>query len=166
MTDRTSRISGDEIESALRRSGYLLEGRIYDLIRRKQIYVEANAAFPDPVTGKSRELDVYAMHLEKAGPGEFDFLFAVLLIECVNNPQPVAFFTREPLVDFLALREVHLAGLPVKIPAKGERDQWISLPDWLKMHRYHHYCRGRVATPVLLLSKKGRWTGRMDGDSS
>jgi hypothetical protein len=155
MSDGTNRISADDLQDALRRSGYLLERRIYDLFRRRRLYVEANVAYPDPVTGKSRELDLYAMILEKAGPGDFDFLFAVFLIECVNNPQPVAFFTTEPLADFLEVDQVQLAGLPVKIPEKGKRDQWIPLPYWLKMDRYHHYCRGRVATQFCSFSKKG-----------
>jgi hypothetical protein len=159
MSDQTNGISGTELHDAIRRSGYLLEGRVYDLIRRRKEYVEANVAYPDPVTGKSRELDVYAMRGEKAGPGRWDYLFRVLVIECVNNPQPVAFFTREPVVDYFDVSQIKLAGLPVKIPARTKRNQWISLPEWLEMDRYHHYRRGRVATQFCSFIRKGGQKG-------
>jgi len=118
-------------------------------------YVDANVAYPDPVTGKSRELDLFAMTTERARAEEYDFVFLVLLIECINNPQPMAFFTRERLVDpFFEVDQVKLAGLPVKIAETDKRDEWSALPNWLKMERYHHYFRGRVATQFCSFTKK------------
>jgi hypothetical protein len=143
-----------EAKEALKRSGYLLESRVEKILRDEGYYVEANAAYPDPETGKSRELDVYGMGATKAGPNDYDYVFAVLLIECVNNLEPLAFITKEPLVGFLHHQEVKLAGLPVKIPAKKSRDSWEALPDFLGMDRYHHYCKGRVATQFCSFSRK------------
>lgn len=152
-------VSRKQAREALLRSGYLLESRIETFLRNEDWYVEANTAYPDPDTGKSRELDLYAMSADQAGPDELDFLFTVLLIECVNNPQPIAFFTKEPQVGFLHHHEVKLAGLPVKIAVEEERDAWEFLPDYLGMDKYHHYCKGRVATQFCSFTEKrhGEW---------
>ena len=81
--------------------------------------MDANSAFPDPVTGKAREIDISAMTAERAGPGKDDWLFAVLLMECVNNPQPLALITKAPQVAFLQREDLKASGLPVKFPLKG-----------------------------------------------
>jgi hypothetical protein len=125
------------LESRLQQAGY---------------YVEANHSYPDPDTGKSRELDLYAMSAIKAGPKERDFIFPVLLIECVNNPQPLALITKEPQIAFLHHEDVRHAGLPVKFPVKG--GGWRSLPDYLGLEKFHHYCKGRVATQFCSFRKK------------
>jgi hypothetical protein len=51
------KISHDQIRDAVRRSGYLLEYRIEQVLGRYGYNVEANQAYPDPITGKSRELE-------------------------------------------------------------------------------------------------------------
>lgn len=148
------RITSAQAKEALSRSGYLLESRLDTLLRNRGWYVDANNAYLDPDTGKSRELDLYAMSAEKAGPGEFDWVFGVVLIECINNLQPIAFITKDPQVGFLHHHEVKLAGIPVKIPVKGTRDDWEWLPDFLEMGKYHHYCKGRVATQFCSFVQK------------
>ena len=147
-------ISRKEMRESLLRSGYLLESRLETVLRKNGYYVETNAAFPDAESGKSRELDAYAMSAVSAGREERDFVFAVLLIECINNPQPVAFITKDPQVAFLHYEEVKLAGIPVKIPIEGQRDSWESLPYFLGMDKYHHYCRGRIATQYCSFAQK------------
>ena len=154
MPDNLQGITLAEAKEALKRSGYLLESRVEKALSDEGYYVEANSAYPDPETGKSRELDVYAMAATKAGRDEYDYVFAVLLIECVNNPEPIAFITKEPLVGFLHHQEVKLSGLSVKIPAKKPRGSWEALPDFLGMDKYHHYCKGRVATQFCSFSRK------------
>jgi hypothetical protein len=136
------------------RSGYLMENRIEARLSAQDYYVEANSSYPDPETGKARELDAFAMAARKAGPGEFDYVFAVLVIECVNNPEPLVFITKEPQTGHLHYHEVKLAGVPVKIPIPGERDSWQWLPDFLEMGKYHHYCQGRVATQFCSFVRK------------
>ena len=143
-----------EIKDAILRSGYLLETRIEELLREQWGFVEANSVYIDPVTGKTRELDIYTLRADKAGPDEFDYLFTSLLIECVNNPYPLICFTKEPLMDFFHHHNVKVAGLPTKIleaampkkkgetDNKGEKDEdtWQGLADYLGMDKYHHYC--------------------------
>lgn len=150
------RVSRQQAEEALLRSGYLLESRLETVIYESGPYfVEANKAYPDPYTGKSRELDLYAMALRRAGPEEFDWLVPVILIECVNNPQPIAFITKQPIGSDMHRYEIKMAGLPVKIPVEGEPDSWGCLADYLDMKTYHHYCRGRVATQFCSFRQKG-----------
>lgn len=158
-------LSRKQAKEALLRSGYLLESRLETVLRKQDYYVEANTAYPDPDTGKSRELDLYAMSARQAGPDELDFLFTVLLIECVNNPQPIAFITKEPQVGVLHHYEVKLAGLPVKIAIEEERDLWEFLPNYLGMDKYHHYCKGRVATQFCSFIKKrdDEWMATHEG---
>ena len=155
-TPADTMITLTDVRDAILRSGYLLEHRLEAILRKKGYYVEANEAYPDPITAKARELDLYAMDALRVGPAEFDFIFGVLLIECINNPQPIAFITKEPLVGFLHHQDVFVAGLPVKIPAKVGARSWQSLADYLAMNKYHHYCKGRVATQYCSFTLKGK----------
>lgn len=147
-------ITLEEAKQALLRSGYLLESRIEAVFRRKAYYVEANSVFPDPSTGTSREIDVYALTTTRAGPGDTDFLFTAFLIECINNREPLVLITKEPLVGFLHHYEIKVSGLPVKFPAKDRPHEWLRLTDYLDVEKYHHYCRGRVATQYCSFQKK------------
>ncbi len=158
----------NEIKDAILRSGYLLETRIEKLLREEWGFVEANSVYLDSITGKTRELDIYSLRADKAGPDEFDFLFTSLLIECINNPYPLICFTKEPLMDFLHHENVKLAGLPGKIleaaiPKKkaesdntGKQDEetWLGLAYYLGMEKYHHYCKGKIATQYCSVAPK------------
>lgn len=145
-------IARAEARDARLRSGYLLESRLESTLRKAGYYVEANHSYPDQDTGKSRELDLYGMSAIKAGRSERDFLFPVLLVECMNNPQPLALLTKEPQIGFLHHEDVKHAGLPVKFPMKG--GGWQSLPDYLRLDKFHHYCKGRVATQFCSFRRK------------
>ena len=150
--ESAEKITRTEARIALLRSGYLLESRLETVLRQEEYYVEANHSYPDPNTGKSRELDLYAMCAIKAGPEDFDFVFPILLIECVNNPQPLALITKEPQDSSYYQNDVKHSGLPVKFPAKGGGSQ--SLADYLALNKFHHYCKGRVATQFCSFRKK------------
>jgi len=134
------------VESLLQASGY---------------FVEANAAYPDANTGKSRELDIRAMTAQEVGKGGADFLFAVLLAECINNEQPMAFITKEPFTPFLHHFDIKLTGIPLRVRDGQDPDDWVSLPELLNMDRYHHYCKGRIATQYCSFRRKkgesGNW---------
>lgn len=148
------KISLDEAKDALLRSGYLLETRLETLLSKRAYFVEANGAYPDPETGKSREFDLYAMGAHRAGPEELDFIFTILLLECINNPQPLVFLTKTSQIGFLHHEDAKMAGLPLKFPDKKHRNEWESISDFLRMSTYHHYCRGRVATQFCSFVKK------------
>lgn len=147
-------ITLDEAKGALLRSGYLLENRIESIFRRRAYYAQANSAYPDPKTGISREIDVYALSATKAGPGERDFLFTAFLVECVNNPEPLLLITKEAQVGFLHHEDLHLSGIPAKFPMKGKPHRWIRFTEYLELEKYHHYCRGRVATQFCSFQRK------------
>lgn len=85
-----------DIKDALLRSGYLLEYRVAKTLDRLGFAVSPNQAYPDPITGKGRELDVTAITAEGVSADFRNILFPMLLVECVNNTAPVAFFTRRP----------------------------------------------------------------------
>ncbi len=57
------RITRSQIKDALLRSGYLLESRLESILRDREYFVNANASYPDPILGKSRELDLHAQAL-------------------------------------------------------------------------------------------------------
>jgi hypothetical protein len=148
------KITRKELREALLRSGYLIESRVESFLLDAWGYVEANAAYEDPLSGKSRELDVFALTSDKGGPEEFDFFFNILLIECINNPQPLAFITKEPLAPFLHQDAIRFSGLPIKILEQGSRDSWIGLGEFLAIEKFHHYCEGRVATQFCSFTQK------------
>src|SRR6266849_9666074 len=55
------RIGAADMRAAIGRSGYLIEHRIAQALERAGFYVSANAPYPDPNTGISRELDISAI---------------------------------------------------------------------------------------------------------
>jgi hypothetical protein len=84
-------LTSELMAEALQRSGYLLENRIEDYLSTNGFVCELNAAYPDPTTGKIREMDLHAYTGSHAGKC---MLLCNLLIECMNNPQPVVFMAR------------------------------------------------------------------------
>lgn len=150
-TKTIGKITIAEAKEALSRSGYLLEGRVADVFHDYGYFAELNQIYPDADTGKMREFDVSALNAVQAGPDDVDFLFPVFLVECVNNPQPIAFFTKESEIAFLHHHEINFSGLPVKIL---EQDGWTELSEFLGMDKYHHYCSSSVATQFCSFHKK------------
>jgi hypothetical protein len=155
-----AKITYDEIRDALMRSGYLLEVRVESQLQKQGYCAEANSAYTDPDTGKSRELDISAIGGRKIGPEAFDWMFPILLVECVNNPQPMAFFTKVPIVGTLYSEQVRYSGLPIKIRECIKKNAWIGLGEYLGVEKFHHYFKGRVATQFCSFSQKrdkGDW---------
>jgi hypothetical protein len=156
----TEKISTDQIQDALLRSGYLLESRLETVLGESKFYVEANTAYLDPETSKTRELDLYATKAYMVDSYENGFIFSVLLIEAINNPQPIAFITKESQTRFLHHEDIKLAGLPVKIPSKNGGNGWIFLPDFLEMNEYHHCCEGQISTQFCSFTQKKNQKGQ------
>jgi len=144
-------ISLQEAKEALLRSGYLLETRLEHKLLSAGYYVDANDAYPDPATGKSRELDLFAITARRLGR-DADFIFNVLLIECVNNSEPLVLITKKPLIGFLFHEDLRIAGLPVKL--LGDRGRWIPIQEALNLEKFHHYCASRIATQFCSFAKK------------
>jgi hypothetical protein len=143
-------------KEALLRSGYLLESRVEAILRKRKraYYVEANSVFPDRLTGISRELDIHGIRAYKAGPGRFDFLWTVPLIECVNNPEPLVLITKRAIVPQLHDREIQASGIPLKFPVGTPPNHWRRFTDIFNVEKYHHYCHGRIATQYCSFQRK------------
>ncbi len=151
-----------EAKSALLRSGYLLEGRVEQLLLEKDYYVEANAVYPDPSTQKSREFDLQASK-SHALEGKFgNWVKSNLVIECVNNPQPIAFITKKAPSPERLSENIKFNGVPTSIrdtklltfSNRSKDDLRLSTDDFLEMSTYHHYCSGKVATQFCSFTKK------------
>lgn len=147
-------ISIADARGALLRSGYLLENRVEALLSRRGYGVQANVPFIDRVSDKERELDLHALRPVKAGPGEVDSVWSVLLIECVNNPQPLAFITKSSGLREIEFHRIKMAGVPTRVIDPQRPRHWTLLADYLDMNRYHHYCKGRTATQFCSFSRK------------
>lgn len=94
------KITEGEMIDALKRSGYLIESRLINILANQEYYTYPNETYPDPTTGKSREIDLFAGSYRKVANlylQNASMMIDVthdLIIECANNPQPAVFFKR------------------------------------------------------------------------
>lgn len=146
-----SRISNKQMRDTIQQSGYLLEQRIEPIIAESGYYVETNAVYQDPDTNKSREIDIRALAGIRIHRKEESFIFPMLLCECENNSQPVVFFTKESLVSFTYCEDLRVSGIPAKF---WDKDGYISLAGFTGMEKFHHYCKGEVATQYCTFQLK------------
>lgn len=137
-------ISEQEMRDALVRSGYLLEQRMHHMLEEEGFYVEANTAYPDEFTGKSRELDIDAVMAIDLRAG--DMLFVEMVCSCVNNSQPLAFFMQESRVPFMHHQQLKMSGLPVQVYDASNDGDFLPLSEFLLLERYHHYCQPRISS--------------------
>lgn len=88
--------SYEDIESALNKTGFLLEHRVAKLLRdyrgasEATLEITVGDAYPDPESGKSREIDIYAdVHEFINRDPEISIQVSVtLIIECKNSSGP------------------------------------------------------------------------------
>lgn len=151
MAQEPISISDEDMKESLGRSGYLLEARMEAVLRARSGYSEANSPYTDPITGKSRELDLGGLLRVEFLWDDHNAIFSRLLIECVNNPQPMAFFMRDTPWAGFQEESIHCVGIPVRVP-DGERG--VPLPRTLDMMSYHHYCTGPIATQYCSFVRK------------
>ena len=147
----SDRITLEDAKNSLLRSGYLLESRVEQFLEERGYYIEANSVYPDSNTNKTREFDLYALTNHSLND-RFHWVWSVMLVECVNNPQPIAFITKEARIPEEHRYEIKLAGLPTKI--LQDNDTWFSVVDLLEIDKYHHHCSGRIATQFCSFAKK------------
>jgi hypothetical protein len=146
------KITHEETKDALMRSGYLLESRTETVLLGQDFSVEANGAYVDPFTKKSREVDLIGMKFHLFGAREKrDSVGTVLIIECINNSQPVAFFTKEyaKAGSRLSNSNITISGSPLELVDPAEY-----LSDVLQLNTFHHYFKGRFATQYCSFQKK------------
>jgi len=142
-SDIMTNISIEQMKEAIKKSGYLIEQRVEQILSNAGYYVETNPIFPDLETGKSREFDISAISATRVYKKSYNFIFPVLICECENNAQPIVFFIKESPISFLHHYEVKVSGIPVKF---WQKDSYIRLSDFTGMEKFHHYCKGKVAT--------------------
>ena len=147
----TSTISTKQMKDAINKSGYLLEHRIEQILREEGYYVETNPVFPDPETGKSREIDIEGLSAVRIYKEGYNFVFPFLLCECENNAQPMVFFTKESEISFLHHYEVKISGMPVKF---WQEDGYVSFSEFTGMEKFHHYCKGEISTQYCTFQLK------------
>lgn len=105
-------ITTNEMMQALSRSGYLLEVEVAKALSNKGFFVETSQVIEDPITGKSREIDIIAEYYDREK--RHDGISACAKIEFVfeikNNPFPTVLlneFCFSPRVeDYLGLKEI------------------------------------------------------------
>lgn len=122
-------ITTDEMLEALSRSGYLLEAEISRTLRELDFFVETNLVIEDPVTGKSREIDIAAEYydwnssstgVKAKAKAKIEFVF-----EVKNNSYPLVLlneFDFNPRIeDWMGLKEA------------------ITCPESVKYDQYDNY---------------------------
>lgn len=153
-------IAIEEAREVLARSGYLLESRLEAHLRRQEFRVVTNGLFPDPETGKGRELDIHASYALcwPTGPENTDNISFEIVAECVNPPQPIAFITRQWPDSLFEVGNrwdaLKVGGDPLHVPDAELATNWSWLASTLKMERYHHYASKRLATQYCSFERK------------
>lgn len=157
VTKDKDRISQTEMKDALRRSGYLIESRVETVLVEKGYFVQANYPYPDPQLGKTRELDLYSYFDESSDIGEINptkiGLFGTFLIECVNNPQPIVFFSKTS--NYYDINcSTHIIGThPSQAVLEELGIENIEYPNF-KFSTYHHYWKVPLATQYCSFTRK------------
>ena len=141
--DTTNLISTTQMRDAIGRSGYLLEQRVEAVLTAEGYFVETNPVFPDPDTGKSREIDISALSARRIYRKGYDFIFPMLVCECENNHQPLVFFVKESPISFMFHEQLKASGIPTQF---WQKDGYVSLSEFTGMEKFHHYCKGTIAT--------------------
>lgn len=118
-------------------------------------YVEANAAYPDPRTGISREYDISGTNAIPVSLRREEFIFPIIICECENNSQPVVFFESESVVSFLFAEQARCSGMPVKFWT-GKQYESIQVQSLFNFEKFHHYSKGSIATQYCTFSKKSQ----------
>jgi len=144
-------ISDEQMRDALVRSGYLLEYRIEQALGRFGYVVQSSQAYPDPITGKPREVDLAGIGAEPVTDDWKNIFFTRILIECINNTQPMGFFTKNSAAPTAHLYDLNFSGVPLKIRSKA---RWVKLAEFLNMEEFHHHCKGKIATQYCSFTPK------------
>lgn len=145
------KIINSEIKEAISRSGYLIEQRVSGVLNENGYLVAPNHTYLDPVSGKTREIDMQADSTwTEPGDTFAQGLRWSICCECENNMQPIVFFPFEPFLPSARSDLIKCYGMPMKI---WQDDKYISLLSFLPFHKFHHYCRANIATQYCSFTK-------------
>ena len=87
--------SKQEMQEALLRSGYLMEGRLVKMLDGLELFVESNNSYLDEKSGISREIDLIAETGRFDTPREKVCVKTTFVIEAINNLYPVVLLTEQ-----------------------------------------------------------------------
>jgi len=96
MSDQ-SKLSEDDLIGAIKRSGYLLESEIANKLAKADFFVESNQVIEDPITGKSRELDLMAEYFDRSNNKGSEHRACTkikFVFEIKNNIYPLVLMTK------------------------------------------------------------------------
>ncbi|MBJ6368137.1 hypothetical protein [Snuella sedimenti] len=85
-------ITKEQIKKALLNSGYLLEDRVNQILIENNWSTIPNSRFKDLKTDIEREIDVVGYKYLNYYSPQVDNIDSTLLIECMNNKEPIVFF--------------------------------------------------------------------------
>src|SRR5579872_1159190 len=92
-----SKITEKEILEALNRSGYLFESQVVKQLDEYGFFVEPNQVALDPLTNKSREIDIVAEYYNSEDSQRMSsnkvFVKAKFVFEIKNNNSPIVLLT-------------------------------------------------------------------------
>lgn len=137
-------ISINEMHAALSRSGYLLEAEVANKLRSMSFFVETNLVIEDPISGKSREIDIAAEYYDWNKPkrdvkaaSKIEFVF-----EVKNNTFPLVLlneFDFSPRVeDWVGLKDA--VTLPQGIEFDRLDSYYESLIESNRNNVFSQYC--------------------------
>jgi len=139
------KIAKSEMKAAIIRSGYLLESRVSSVLDRYDYFVELNIVFQDPETKNCREIDLFANYrgMHFVSKNSMIFISTSLIVECINNPQPIVYFANRAFNLNPLLQKIRFAALP---PYTDKEDHFIDDIDFEeilysgKAHLFTQYC--------------------------
>lgn len=158
MARKRQTITNPEIRDALLRSGYLLESRISSVLSFRDYSSEPNSAFPDPITGKTRELDVRGRRMLSINQDDSNVVSWIFLIECVNNPEPFAFLVRHsPRPSALTQLSIQSVGMDSLSMAVSPNPAEEIVDNALKSHHYNQGTKCSQFCSFLQKKDKKQW---------
>lgn len=93
----SNKISKENMIEAIKRSGYLLESEISNFLARADFFVESNQIIEDPITGKSREIDLIAEYYDRSSNQRSEHKVCAkikFVFEIKNNIYPLVLLTK------------------------------------------------------------------------
>jgi hypothetical protein len=150
--------SAEEIAALVKSSGYLLEGRIARVFNSHCPTAQTNVLHKHPIEpNRLVEIDVEDHYSEWFEPNSY--LRRSVLVECKNNSQPVAFFTRSCEAAYNIYR-ITYTGFPRLVEVSGHN---LIVPHRLMAERWHHYCLTKeVAAQLCTFKRSKSW--ELDND--
>jgi len=150
----------EEITSALKASGYLMEQEVATTLETEGFDVITNHAFADPEEGTSREIDVLAHRTTYQNREHRMAINVDLICECKNNQLPFVFICREK--NFHDCRriphEILFPNATYYLPKESD-NAMVPIPAffYLRLDKYHYYYQDQLkAVQFCRILRKGK----------